>query len=144
MNIEPRILDGSLWLLAAIASGGIGFFLSRLYFKLRFKGLLTEGVIIGCEQKSADFMPYYFPKVQFQAPDKKIIFTATAGSNKPAPIGCRVKVLYLASNPIEADIKSTCRIPFMAMFMFLWMIASIGMALIYYTGHAGLTTIQNQ
>jgi len=32
----------------------------------------------------------------------------------------------------------------MAMFMFLWMIGAFGMALIFYTGHAGLTTIQNE
>jgi hypothetical protein len=138
------MLYGSLWLLIAIASGGIAGFIARLFFKLRFKGLITDGVIVGYEQKNADFMPYFFPKVQFQAPDKKIIFTATGGTDKPVPIGRKVEVLYLASNPSEADIKSTCRMPFMAMFMFLWMIGAFGMALIFYTGHAGLTTIQNE
>ena len=140
MSIETPIVDGSFWLLMAIASGGMGIFIARRFFKLRLKGLITDGVVVGHEQKSADFMPYYFPKVQFQAPGKKIIFTASAGSDKPAPVGREVKVLYLDSNPVEADIKSTCRIPFMAMFMFLWMIAAFGMSLICY---AGLATTQS-
>jgi hypothetical protein len=136
MSIQTPIVDGSLWLLIAIASGGMGGFIARRFFKSRIRGLTTDGIVVGQEQKSADFMPYYFPKVQFQAPSKIIIFTATAGSDKPAPVGREVKVLYLASNPVEADIKSTCRMPFMAGLMFLWMIAAFVMSLICYAGFA--------
>ncbi len=145
MSVEARILEGSLWLILAAVFGIAGFFIARRYFKIRSSGCVAEGVIVGQDQRQADFAPCFFPKVEYQTSDnEKVIFTASAGSGKPAPVGRRVKVIYSSSDPDAADIKTTCRIPFMAMVMFLFMIGFFGMALVYYAGLAGPMTIQSQ
>lgn len=119
----------------ALVPAIIAFFILRRSFRLRTKGVLTDGVVVGCDQRLIDSSWCYFPKVEFQSLDgEKYVFTASAGGGRMPRVGRRVRVAYDANDPENADITSLGGISFFAIVLFLFALGFVGVSLICYSG----------
>ena len=135
MTMHARIIFGTVWLLMSLVPAIIGFFIVRRSFNLRFKGVLTEGTIIGCDKRQADTSWNYFPQVEFESADgEKHVFTASSGGGSMPRVGRRVRVAYYPHDPDDADIASFAGISFFAVIMFFFAAAFFGMSLVFYLG----------
>jgi uncharacterized protein DUF3592 len=134
MPMPVRLMGGTFLVLGAILFGTIGVRIFHRSFRLRTKGSVADGIVVGSEERLANRRAYFFPKVEFQSSGgETIVFIASAGNGRMPSIGKRVKVIYLPDRPAEADIPSLRPLFFSFVFI-LFATGFLALSVLFYSG----------
>lgn len=85
----------------------IGLFFARESYQLTTTGTRAEGIIVDMERRRDSDGTSYAPIVEFVAENgETVTFTSNVSSSSRPTIGERVKVIYPANSPADAEIDS--------------------------------------